>query len=35
MNTNIEISNINKHFFSSKERNNEEDNKEYITKLTN
>jgi hypothetical protein len=35
MNTNIEISNINKHFFSSKEGNNEEDNKEYITKLTN
>jgi len=35
MNTNIEISNINKHFFSSKERNNEEDNKKYITKLTN
>ena len=34
MNTNIEISNINKHFFSSKERNNEEDNKKYITKLT-
>ena len=35
MNTNIEISNINKHFFSNKERNNEEDNKKYITKLTN
>lgn len=34
MNTNIEISNINKHFFSSKERNNEEDNKKYITKIT-
>ena len=35
MNTNIEISNINKYFFSSKERNNEEDNKKYISKLTN
>jgi hypothetical protein len=34
MNTNIEISNINKHFFPIKERNNEEEYKRYTTKLT-
>ena len=35
MNTNIEISNINKHFFPINERNEEEDNKKYITKIIN
>ena len=35
MNTNIEITNINKHFFSDNERNNEEISKKYNTKLIN
>ena len=33
MSTNIEISNINKHFFSDNERKDNENNKKYKTKL--
>ena len=35
MNTNIEIANINKHFFYNKERKNDENSKKYNTKLIN